>query len=52
MPPRAWLPHNICPTFICPDAAAQQEVNEMEEEVGEEEEDDPEVGGNEDGERG
>lgn len=30
MPPRAKLLHNICPTFICPDAASQQEMDEME----------------------
>lgn len=37
-PPRARLLHNICPTFICPDADSQQETDEMEEEGREEEE--------------
>lgn len=32
MPPRARLLHNICPTFIWPDAASQRELNEEEEE--------------------
>lgn len=30
-PPRAKLLHNICPTFIWPDAASQQEMDEIEE---------------------
>lgn len=30
-PPRARLLHNICPTFICPDAASQREMDEVEE---------------------
>lgn len=30
MPPRARLLHNICPTFIWPDAASQREMDEVE----------------------
>lgn len=30
MPPRARLLHNICPTFIWPDAASQREMDEAE----------------------